>query len=250
MTDLRTDGTQAALTDERQSSLAKYGDIVVGSRRLRAIVKYDLITGLFGAWPGALGLALRRLFYRRLFRECGRGVVIGRNVALRRPGRISLGDNVVIGDGCTLDAKGEEGSGIHIRDGVFLGSGTIVSMAGGSIEIDEGANIGSTCRIGTFGHTRIGKKALLAAYCYLVGAAHETDRLDTPILDQPNYTKGGVQVGDGCWLGARVTVLDGVSVGRDSIVGAHAVVTKDLPALCVAVGIPAKVIRMRGDPSA
>lgn len=250
MTDLRKNGTQAVLVAGGGGALSTYADVVVGNRRLRAILKYELVTSLFGNWPGVAGLALRRIFYRGLFRRCGRQAVIGRNVTLRHPHRITLGDRVVIGDGCTLDAKGRGGEGIVIRDNVFLGTGSILSMAGGGIEIDEGANIGSYCRIGTFGRTRIGKKALLAAYCYVVGATHRTDRLDIPILDQPNDTKGGAVVGDGTWLGARVTVLDGVTVGRDAIVGAHAVVTHDLPDYAVARGIPAKVVRRRTEEEA
>ncbi|MBN1269063.1 MAG: acyltransferase [Kiritimatiellae bacterium] len=244
MSKLDEGGIQATLSDRRRGALAKYADLVVGGG-IGAVIKYELITGLFGSWPGAVGLWLRQKFYRCLFRTCGRGLIIGRNVTLRRPDRISLGRNVVLGDNSTLDAKGDTGDGIVIRDGVFVGPGTIVSTGGGSIELDEGANIGSYCRIGTLGRTRIGKKALLAAYCYVVGAGHDASRTDVPILDQPITTKGGAEVGDGCWLGARVTVMDGTKIGRDSIVGAHAVVTEDLPEFCVAVGIPAKVVKMR-----
>lgn len=250
MSKLDEGGTQKVLTDAARGPLAKYQALVVGEGGWGALLKYELITGLFGSWPGAFGLWLRQKFYPLLLRECGRGVVFGRHIILRHPHRIRIGNRVVIGDFCTLDAKGDTGEGLIIRDGAFIGTGTIISMGGGTIEIDEGANIGSYCRIGTLGRSRIGKKALLAAYCYVVGGGHDASRTDIPILDQPNITKGGSEVGDGCWLGARVTVMDGVKVGAHSIVGAHAVVTEDLPEYCVAVGIPAKVIRYRKAPGA
>jgi acetyltransferase-like isoleucine patch superfamily enzyme len=244
-TDLRRDGMQAILGDESVGSLAKYRRLVVGDTGAWGFLRYETVTSLFGQWPGAAGLLLRRLFYPGLFRTCGRNVIFGRGITVRHPHRISIGSGVVIGDNATLDAKGTEGDGILIRDGVYIGTGTVVTTSDGTMELDEGCNIGSYCRLGAYGSTRIGRKALLAAFCYVVGASHRSDRLDIPILDQPNETKGGSEVGDGCWLGTKVTVMDGVRVGRDSIVGAHSLVTRDLPELCVAMGVPARVARMR-----
>jgi len=243
--DIRGRGTQAVLTDRGKSSFRKYREIMGGSMRLPAFLYFELVTFFFGGLGGLLGLGLRSLTYPRMFKFCGKGVVFGRNLTFRQPHRIRLGDRVVLSDGVVLDAKGAEGEGILVNDGVFIGQGTIVTMAGGKITLDERCNIGSYCRIGTYGDTRIGKKALLAAYCYIVGAHHDTSRLDIPILDQPNLTHGGAQIGDGCWLGARVTVMDGCNIGEDSIVGAHAVVSRDLPPRSVSVGIPAKVVKMR-----
>ena len=239
-------GIQDRLHDERGGgSLAKYRRLVVGNVGFLGFLRYEFVTGLFGSCPGALGFALRALFYPPLFRECGRKVIFGRHLTVRHPDRIRLGSRVVLSDGVVLDAKGEEGEGILIRDGVFVGLHTVVTCSDGSIELDEKCNLGAFCRVGSHGRTRIGKKALLAAYCYVVGAGHESSRTDIPILDQPNTTKGGAEIGDGCWLGARVTVMDGVKIGRDTIVGAHALVTRDLPDFSIAVGIPAKVTGSR-----
>lgn len=245
MTDLRKEGVQGLLTDASVGPLTKYRRLVAGDSGFWSFLKYEFITSVFGPWPGALGLWLRQKFYPCLFRECGRKVIFGRDLTLRHPHRMTLGNRIVIGDRVILDGKGTQGEGLLIRDGVYIGAGTVVTTTDGTIILDEACNIGGNCRIGSFGRTRIGKKALLAAFCYVVGAGHETSRLDIPILDQPNTTRGGSEVGDGCWFGARVTVMDGVKVGAHSIVGAHAVVTKDLPEFCVAVGIPAQVVRMR-----
>lgn len=238
-------GASGLVRDGRQSALKKYQSVVVGKPGWGAFLKYEISTCLFGLLPGALGIWCRGLFYPCLFGACGKNVVFGRDLTIRNPGRICLGSNIVLCDGVTLDAKGMEGEGIRINDGVFIGRGSVVVTIGGTIEIDEEANIGTYCRIATRSKTRVGKKVLFAAFCYLVGSDHESSRTDIAIVDQPAYSKGGVEVGDGCWLGTKATVLDGVCVGAHSIIGSHALVTNDLPAYAVAVGAPAKVIKMR-----
>jgi acetyltransferase-like isoleucine patch superfamily enzyme len=60
----------------------------------------------------------------------------------------------------------------------------------------------------------------------------------------------GITVGDGAWLGVRSTILDGVTVGRDAVVGAGSLVRDDVPEGAVVVGVPARVVRYRGDAAA
>lgn len=238
-------GTQEMLGADGGGAFAKYMRTVVGGGGLLALIRYELVISLLSKFPGAVGIWLRSKLYPLLLKQCGKGLVVGCNVAIRSPGRMVMGANVVIADGCTLDAKGSEGNGLIIGDNVFIGEKTIISMTSGTIEIGAGSNIGSSCRIGTMGYTRIGKKVLIAAYCYLVGGGHDAGRKDIPIIDQPNISKGGVVVEDGCWLGTRVTVLDGVKLGHDSILGAHSLVTKDVPEMSIAMGCPAKVVKDR-----
>ena len=247
---LKEEGSQKILTNSTISALEKYRLVVEGKQSWWYFLKFEIVVSLLISWPGAMGLWLRRTFYRGLFRQCGSGVLFGRNVVLRHPRRISLGNNVIINDDVTLDAKGTEGEGITIGDDVFIGKGTVLSMLDGTIEIDDGASIGFYCRIGSTTHTKIGKKALIAGYVYIVGADHDSSRIDIPIIDQPTLSRGGVTVGDGTWLGTKATVLDGTAIGRDCIVGAHSLVTTDIPDFSVAVGIPAKITRNRKDSSA
>lgn len=244
---LQENGAKSMVSDQSMGAIAKYRAVYTGSSSWWYFIKFELLTSLLIGFPGALGLWLRKVLYPSLFRHCGKNVVFGRNVILRNPLRISIGDNTVIGDDVTLDAKGEQGDGIRLGNSVFIGKGTLFGMLEGTIEVDDGTSIGSYCRIGAMTYTRIGKKVLLAAYVYIVGADHESTRTDIPIIDQPNYSKGGVNIGDGCWLGAKVSVMDGVTIENDSIVGAHAIVVKDIPAFSIALGIPAKVVKNRKD---
>lgn len=232
------------IKESKGGKLAKYQELVVGSRSIWFLIKYELIM-LLASWvPGALGILLRSKLYPLILGKVGRGVTFGTNVVLRHPKKIFLGDNVVIDDNCVLDAKGPTNRGIFIGDGVFLGRNTILSCKNGDIVIDDGANIGFNCEVFSAGSVRLGKNILVAAYSYFVGGTHTFARTDVPIIEQPRDAKG-IEIGDNAWIGAHVVVLDGCRVGRDAIIGAGAVVNSDIPDYAIAVGIPAKVVRSR-----
>lgn len=234
------------LKDDQQSALRKYAWLTVGRPGLWALARYELLTSLLGSLPGAMGIALRQKFYRRLFGRCGRGVVIGRNVTIRHPHRIALGDGVIIDDNCVLDAKGEADRTLTIGSHTILGRNTILSCKGGVIELGERVNISVNCTLISETRLRIGDKTLIAGHCYLIaGGNHGLDRTDVPVCEQPCIQKGGIDIAPHCWLGAGVTVLDGVTIGRDSVVAAGAVVHRPLPAFVIAGGVPAKILRQR-----
>ena len=62
------------------------------------------------------------------------------------------------------------------------------------------------------------------------------------IRQQPLQTKP-VSIGDGCWIGEKVCILPGVSIGKKCVIGAASVVVKSIPDYCIAAGNPAKVIK-------
>lgn len=244
MRDSRIPAIQDELADHRRSRLQRYADLVVGRRGLWALIGYELIVTCCSGVPGALGLFLRSKLYPLLLGRTGRNVVFGMNVVLRHPHKIAIGDDVVIDDGCCLDAKGSDNRGIVVGQGVFLGRNTILSCKNGDIVIDDQANIGFNCEIFSASRVRVGRNVLVAAYTYLVGGDHLADRTDIPILQQAR-TARGIEVDDNVWLGAHVVVTDGARIGRDAIVGAGAVVVGDVPEFQVAAGVPAKIIRDR-----
>lgn len=235
---------QQELFDERRSKAGKYRDLVIGRPGLGPLVAYEIVTLASAMVPGALGLFLRSKLYPLILGRVGRNVVFGVNVTLRHPHKIRIGDNVVIDDGCCLDAKGTDNRGIDIGDGVFIGRNTILSCKNGDIVIEDHANLGFNCEIFSASRVRVGKRILMAAYTYLVGGDHLYDRTDIPVLDQ-GRTARGIDVDDHVWLGAHVVVTDGSRIGRDAIIGAGAVVAGEIPAFAVATGIPAKVMRDR-----
>ena len=237
-------GIQQALGDPRRSAFAKYQDLVVGSRSLARLVAYELVV-TFTSWvPGALGLALRRVFYPMLLARCGRNVTFGHGVVLRHPAKIRLGDDVIVDDLVVLDAKGEGNEGITVGHGVFLGRGTILSCKDGDIVLGDHVNIGFHSEVFSGSRVTVGRHGLFAAYTYLVGGGHAFDQAGVPVLEQER-TSRGIALGENVWLGTGVKVLDGVRVGRDVVVGAGAVVTSDLPDGVIAAGVPARVVRSR-----
>lgn len=237
---------QEQLGDERKSAAAKYVELVIGQKGFFKLLKYELINWFCQRSTGAWGLLKRKKLYPKLLGGCGRGVVFGRDVVLRHPHKIHIGNNVVIDDNVMLDAKGADNRGIFIGDGAFIGRNSILSCKDGDIEIGEQTNIGFNCEIFSAGRVVLGKKIFLAAYCYLVGGTHRFDRTDIPIMDQEREARG-IAVGDHCWLGAGVVIDDGVNIGRDAIVGAGAVVNKDVPEYAIVGGVPAKLIKDRRD---
>jgi virginiamycin A acetyltransferase len=117
--------------------------------------------------------------------------------------------------------------------------GTIFSRAGA--RLDENAYVGPRCHLGL---VHVGRDALLAAGVHVPSGAHGHGSGDLliPIRDQPR-SETLVHIGAGAWIGSAAIVM--ADVGRDTIVGAGAVVTKDLPDRVVAAGVPARVLRSR-----
>ena len=223
----------------------KYSELIVGRPGWGALISYEIVVMLSQSVPGALGLALRKALYPSLLGSCGRNVVFGQHVVLRHPHKIHIGDNVVIDDNCLVDAKGTTNEGIRIGSGVFVGRNTILSCKNGNIELAEGANIGFNCEIFSASRVRVGERALVAAYCYLIGGDHDFADTSRPVLEQTRRSLG-ITVGAGAWLGAGAKILDGVAIGANAIIGAGAVVRESVPDKATAVGVPARIVGTRG----
>ena len=231
--------------DIGQSPFQSYKEIFVGSNRFFDFAKYELVLTLFSWLPGAMGLFLRRLFYPLIFRKIGKAVVFGRNLTIRHPAKISIGDHAIIDDNAVLDAKGEN-SYIKIGNNVIITKNVILGCKGGFIEIGDNTTVAMNSIFQSESSLIVGENVIIAAFCHLIaGGNHDFSRLDIPIIQQPSLSRGGIKVEKNCWLASNVVVLDGVTIGRDSIIGAGSVVNKDIPEFSIAYGIPAKVIQNR-----
>ena len=232
------------LFEEDASEVRKYQDLIIGKRGIFSLIRYELIILFCSCVPGALGLLLRSKLYPLLLGEVGRGVIFGTNIVLRHPHKIHLGDHVVIDDNCVLDAKGIDNKGIFIGKGVFIGRNSIVYCKDGNIYIGNNSVIAFNCELFSANTVTLGENVLIAAYSYLNGGTHNFDRTDIPIMQQDRSGKG-IVIEDNVWLGANVKVLDGVTIGKDAVITAGAVVDKDIPPLSIAGGVPARVVRAR-----
>jgi acetyltransferase-like isoleucine patch superfamily enzyme len=150
-------------------------------------------------------------------------VFIGRRVELfARPGygRLVLGRWVHIGDGTSL--RCHEGT-LAIGDKVVFGRGNVVNAY---LDIS------------------IGDTTIVADMVYVTDFDHVFADAERPIKDQ-GLVKAPVSIGDDVWLGTKVTVVRGTTVGNGCVIAANAVVTRDLAPYSIAVGVPARVIRSR-----
>jgi acetyltransferase-like isoleucine patch superfamily enzyme len=145
-----------------------------------------------------------------------------------------------------LDGNGDAPATIRIADNAIIGRNTILTCKGGQIEIGPNTNLSANCEIHSRSRVSVGADVLFAAHCYLVGGQHKFDRLDVPVIEQGTAAEG-IHIGNGCWLGTTVTVTDGVEIGDNTVIGAHSLVNRSLPAGVIAFGTPAKVVRQRDD---
>jgi len=237
---------QKALLDDSSSAYRKYSRLFVGKKGFFSFLKYEFITASFGWVPGALGIFLRRIFFRLIFKKVGRGVAFGRGITIRHPHKIEIGDSAFIDDLAVLDAKGQENEGIRIGKNVIIGRNTTLSCKEGSIYLDDFVNLSANCSLLSETEIRIGKYSFMAGHCYLVaGGNHTFDRTDTPIMFQPSIIKGGIHISEDCWIASSATIVDGVRLGKGCIVGAGSVVARSFPDYTVLLGNPATKIKSR-----
>lgn len=120
-----------------------------------------------------------------------------------------------------------------------------------NIRVSHHTKLGNNSGIGVgslfYGHVTIGDNVMIGPQCWIYTQNHETSRTDIPMRLQGPQKERPVVIGDDVWIGGRVTILPGVKIGGGSIIGAGAVVSKDIPEYAVAVGNPAQVVKYRKD---
>lgn len=137
--------------------------------------------------------------------------------------------------------------GIQIGDNSFIQSGAWLYCCGVG-GVNANLSIGSNCEFGYNNHITsiqsviIGNFVLTANNVYISDNIHDYLDVNEPIIRQPIRFKGAVNIGDGAWIGENVCII-GASIGKNSVIGANSVVTRDVPDFSVAVGSPARVIR-------
>ena len=247
-----------------KSAARRYADLVVGEgASFLQLLKYELITGLLGGLPGALGLALRQLFYPRLFKKAGRGVVFGRHVVIRNAGNITLGNQVMIDDLCVLDGRGAGAEGVVLGDRVIVNRGTTIQAKVGPIHVGDDSDIGGASTVHSQGGVEIGRAVVIGGGCKISGGAFQIARSAATAAEprsgtsagmaareQTRWTSGPVRIGDKCLIGMGTMVLDGVEIGEGAVIGAGTVITRSVPAYAVVAGVPGKVLRMREEQGA
>ena len=166
---------------------------------------------------------LRRSWLRARFprAQWGRGcdVRMGLRLALSARGQLRIGKEVVFERDATLECGGE----------LLIGDRSI---------------FGHHCTVAAKEHIEIGHDCLIAEMVSIRDHDHAFEDFQIPIRDQ-GAACAPFRIGNNVWLAARVVLVKGVTIGDGAIIGAGAVVTKDVPAGAIAVGVPARVVKMR-----
>lgn len=218
-----------------RSALQRYQDLFVGSTSFGDLLAYEFVTMFVAPMPGALGLFLRQVFFPLAFQRVGKGSAFGRNITLRSPGRISIGERVVVDNDCMLDAKDSGEEGISIGDDVLIARETTLIGKGAPIEIGAKSSIGAKCWLTSTTGLHIGTSVLIAGQTSIGGGRYRTDDLSKPIKEQELYSHGPIVIEDDVWIGSAAVIQDGVTIGRGSVIGSGAVVREDIPPYTVAV---------------
>lgn len=135
------------------------------------------------------------------------------------------------------------GSGVTILSNVRMQIYPELTGLDSRISIGDGSYIVYNNSFLAGGNITIGKQVLMASNILITSENHGMDpMLETPYMDQKLICKD-VNIGDGVWIGQGAMILPGVTIGEKSIIAAGAVVTKSIPAYCIAGGVPAKVIK-------
>jgi acetyltransferase-like isoleucine patch superfamily enzyme len=161
------------------------------------------------------------MFNKTDFRKLGERVVFESGVLVFHPENISIGNDVYIGHQTIL--KG---------------------YYNGELTIDDGTWIGQQCFFHGAGNLRIGKNVGIGPGVKIITSYHSEEGIMKPVLHSKILFEQ-VIVEDDSDLGVGSIVLPGVKIGRGVVVGAGAVVTKDVPDYAVVVGSPAKIIKYR-----
>jgi acetyltransferase-like isoleucine patch superfamily enzyme len=208
-----------------------------------------LVTGIFGFIPTPIGSAVRNLVYISVLDRIGFGVYIQPDVRLIGARNIQLGNRVRLYKDVYLSNRGNP---IVLKGRVQVLQGAAIRSQGGfggGIEIGEKTLICRYVCIGGPGPIKVGRDCMIANNSSIHANNHNFGDISRPITQQ-GLTCKGITIEDNCWLGAGVRVLDGVTIGKGSVIGAGAVVTRSIPPYSVAVGVPAKVVRQYHKPFA
>ena len=239
MNEFDSGGINREVMGTRRGHLARYKSLVTTQPGWVPFFRYELSTFMLKTIPGSVGIALRRCFYRRLFKRMGRKVVFGRQVLFRRPERISLGDHVSIGDQVLIDPKGNEAE-IIIGNHVCIENGAILSCPGGTMRIENYTVIGPSCRLGSLKGLEVGEYVTMEPLSYLSGASHRSDDLEAPIIMQPVTSKGLTRIGNHVRIRTEATILDGLWIGDGAEIAPGSLVTKNVAPGARVEGVPAK----------
>lgn len=138
--------------------------------------------------------------------------------------------------------RATDGGEVDIGERGTIGRNTLIVAKNGHITIRPHCFIGEGCVIVADEEVTIGTHCLIGEYVSIRDQNHRTEYSSLPFSSQGIESRS-IKIGDNVWIGAKSTIVAGVTIGPNSVVAANAVVTKDVPSWTVVGGVPARVLR-------
>lgn len=164
---------------------------------------------------------------------------IATDLIVRGTGTLTVEDYVSIEEHVIIDTG--SGGAVLLKRRAKIKSGVVVRTHGGTVTIGERTTIGEYSLLACHGGLEIGALCMFGPYVFVNAADHLICSRD-PYRFQGETTRG-IVIGEGTWIGAKATILDGVQIGQRAVIGAHALVNRDVPDQAMVVGTPARWIR-------
>ena len=192
---------------------------------------------------------IRGILFIKCFLKNSKGLIfIGKAVRVRHGNKITVGKNFIVGNFSTIN--GLSLNGIEIGDNVSIGSNStvlctgVISHVGVGIKIGSGTGINSNAFLAGQGGIVIGENVIIGPGVKIFSENHNFSEIEILIKDQ-GVSRKGVTIKNNCWIGANVTIIDGVVIEEGCVIAAGSVVTKSFTKMSIIGGIPAKIIRSR-----
>jgi acetyltransferase-like isoleucine patch superfamily enzyme len=206
----------------------------------------DVTVLLSFIWVQIWGLfrGLKWLFY---FKK-PKMTIMGKRVSFFNSSKIKFGKYLKLGNDVHLSALGTQG--ILIGDNVGIGAysrivvSTSMNNLGAFIKIGNNVGMGEYAYLGGAGGLEIGDECIIGQYFSCHPENHVASEVSVAIRHQ-GVTRKGIKIGMNCWIGSKVTILDGVEIGNGCIIAAGAVVNKSFPDNSIIGGVPAKLLKER-----
>ena len=191
-----------------------------------------------------------RGLWKRFFIKRASGLfLVGRHVQITHGNHIVCGKNVKFED--YVEIHGLCSEGLKFGDYVTISRGVMIRPSsyygndlGKGLTIGDCSSIGPYGYVGCSGRIIIGKNVMLGPKCSLFAENHVFSDTGVTIKKQGVVQKG-INIEDDCWIGSNVIILDGVTIGKGSVIGARTIVTKDIPAGSIVIDKREKRIKIR-----
>lgn len=193
---------------------------------------------------------LRGIPYRLFLKEVHGLFLVGKKVQISHASHIKCGKNVKFED--YSEIHGLSSNGLKFGNNVTISRGVMIRPSsyygkdlGYGLEIGDNSSIGPYGYVGCSGKIKIGNNVMFGPKCSLFAENHVFKDTESTIKSQ-GVNQKGITIEDDCWIGSNVTILDGVRIGKGSVIGAGTLVSKDVAAQSVLIDKRSKYIKSRG----